>query len=591
MKNQPVEQTIITEATTTQPSTDYTHLLKDMIVSTEGLAVVGCLVLLAVLGVTGNNGTKGKLAKGRLGTRTEKEAAKKAAISQIEGKEHNEVALYIGRPKTKQVLFLPDMQRGTAVIGGPGCGKTDSAQLPMIYSAIDQDLPCLIWDFKYPALCSRVLGYAAKRGYKVEIFAPGYPESSVCNPLDFLKSEEDSLMARQFAETLNRNFKKGGQNSEDQFFGPAGDQLVEAILMLAKGIRNSQGESMGDLMTCQALLSLPDFTKRLMSNQEKVNPWVYASFGQLISVVQSEKTVASIIATANRLFTGFMKAQILPAFCGKTTVDLEITGKKLLVIGLDREKRDVLAPLVATILDLIVSRNVVLNRVDPLMLFLDEVPTLYLPRLVNWLNENREDGLCTILGFQNIVQLEEIYGKGWARAILGACATKLIFNPQDPESAEFFSKLFDDKEITYNQKSRSSGKGGGSTSISEQNQTRKLITPGEMLTMPRGKCIMINPGFQSKNEAYIPIVENLTLSSQYKNLKKRTVKQWDNLKPKLEKRSSQVPLNRSDLKYRYELVERTFPSKKTGEDSEKTPSITDKKQAHKVGESWIKSAT
>ncbi|MCV3212396.1 hypothetical protein OGM63_02425 [Plectonema radiosum NIES-515] len=32
-----------------------------------------------------------------------------------------------------------------------------------------------------------------KRGYTVRIFAPGFPESETCNPLDLLRDEEDAI--------------------------------------------------------------------------------------------------------------------------------------------------------------------------------------------------------------------------------------------------------------------------------------------------------------------------------------------------------------------------------------------------------------
>lgn len=46
------------------------------------------------------------------------------------------------------------------------------------------------------------------RGYEVSILSPGFPESCVANPLDFLRSETDAEMARQLAIVLNRNFKQ-----------------------------------------------------------------------------------------------------------------------------------------------------------------------------------------------------------------------------------------------------------------------------------------------------------------------------------------------------------------------------------------------
>ena len=48
------------------------------------------------------------------------------------------------------------------------------------------------------------------------MLAPGFPESEVCNPIDFLRSESDAEMARQIATVLNKNFRlmtqwEGGQ--------------------------------------------------------------------------------------------------------------------------------------------------------------------------------------------------------------------------------------------------------------------------------------------------------------------------------------------------------------------------------------------
>ncbi|NJP21956.1 MAG: type IV secretory system conjugative DNA transfer family protein [Hydrococcus sp. CRU_1_1] len=551
-------------AVKTQPNnsvSNTTNQLFEGLKTPEGLMMVGCVLLYALVSFSekgGGRGKKNRLAKGRLGTQKEKVVAQRTALKQMGARLHNEVAFYLGRPSQNKnsILFIPEAQRGVAVGGGPGSGKTDSAILPMIFSALDQDLPCIVYDFKYPTLTKRFVGHAAKRGYNVKIFAPGYRESGVCNILGFLEPDDegtDSLMAGQLAETLNRNFKKASQQKgDDAFFSTAGDQLVQAILMLARRTAHP------DLMMCQAILSLTDLPKRLMASREKINTWVYANFGMMMASAQSEKTVAGIVATANRLFTTFMKAKVLSAFCGKTTIPIELKGKQVLVFGLDRSTRDVLAPLIATLLDLIVTRNVTCSRQDPLCLFLDEVPTLYLPRLVNWLNENREDGLCTVLGFQNIVQLEQTYGKEVARAILGGCATKILFNPQDYESAKLFSDYLDDEEVHYKQRSRSYGSHNGSTSVSDQERTKRLMSPGEILKLPKGKCILINPGYESNGEAYVPIVEKVKLTLAYTALKTKSTFLWGGIRKKLERRSRQNPVTQSDLRSRYDLADSLY---------------------------------
>jgi type IV secretory pathway TraG/TraD family ATPase VirD4 len=49
-----------------------------------------------------------------------------------------------------------------------------------------------------------------------------------------------------------------------------------------------------------------------------------------------------------------------------------LKGKHLLVIGMKREKQDVVAPLLATVLHMIVTRNVTSKREDPLLVAIDE---------------------------------------------------------------------------------------------------------------------------------------------------------------------------------------------------------------------------
>ena len=248
------------------------------------------------------------------------------------------------------LFYIPDVQRGTAVIGAPGSGKTFSAINPMIYSAIDQEFPCIVYDFKYPSQ-AKVAAYAKYKGYDVHIFAPGFPESEVCNPLDFLRDSSDAESSRQISTVINKNFRLLGNSTEDGFFGPSGDQLTQAILMLAK-----EFGQFADVMTCAAILSSEQMVKRLMA--ASLNPWVKIAFGQLFSSAAYEKTVAGIVATASIMFTRFMAKNTLGCFIGKTTLPLEIKGKQMIIFGLDRERRDAVGPLMTSILHMTIARNI-----------------------------------------------------------------------------------------------------------------------------------------------------------------------------------------------------------------------------------------
>ncbi|MBD2212182.1 type IV secretory system conjugative DNA transfer family protein [Nostoc linckia FACHB-104] len=549
--------------------------------SPMGLALlVGVGALMLAKAMEGR-GASNKLARARWAGAREKTAARKLACKQITERRHNRVALYIGTPvgtksqvvdnkritnipEDKSRLYLPDVQRGILVCGGAGSGKTFSMINPLVRSAIDQGLPIILYDFKYAhqesatsaakGQAPKLAGYAAMHGYEVSILAPGFPESCVANPLDFLRSETDAEMARQLAIVLNRNFKlsSGGDVSDGGFFVNAGDQLAQAIFMLARGT------DFPDIMMCHAILSLPKLIDRIQ--QASLNPWVKVAFDQFLSVAGSPETAASIVGTTSGLFTRFMTPSTLSGFCGQTNIPLDLKGRKMVVFGMDKEKRDVISPLLVSILHLLCSRNLAGKRKEPLLLALDELPTLYLPALVDWLNQNREDGLICLLGLQNLSQLEKSYSRETTNAIFGGCATKAFFNPQDDVAAERFSNFLGDEQIKHRERSRSSGgKGGASTSISEQNSTRNLFEVNQFNTLPEGRAVIVSPGFRSGQNVSIPLLEQIRIPPSDMNLEAKSIEKWYELQQKFISQSTLLIPSAQELERRNLAAERLLP--------------------------------
>ncbi|MBD2451151.1 type IV secretory system conjugative DNA transfer family protein [Nostoc sp. FACHB-152] len=553
--------------------------LESTIFSGAGMGLVACGLIIIIAKYLDSVGSKNQLATARWGGVRERNAARKIALKQLRRRKHNRVALYVGTPTgtTNQfvneqiisqipsdfkTIYIPDAQRGVMVIGGPGSGKSFSMLNPLIRSAIDQGLPLILYDFKYSEQESAtadakgqapiLAGYALERGYDVTVLAPGYGESCIANPLDFLRDEEDSEMARQLAITINRNLKLGDKDNGNSFFTNAGDQLVQAILMLAKGTMYP------DIMMCQAILGLSQLVERLM--KADLNFLVREAFSQFVSVAGSPETAASIVGTASGLFSRFMVPNALAAFCGQSNIPLDLSGRQMIVFGMNKEKRDVIAPLLVSILHLIVSRNVGKKRSEPLILALDELPTLYLPALVDWLNQNREDGLVSILGLQNLSMLQDAYGEHTTNAIFGGCATKAFFNPNDDVSAEKFSKYLGEEEIRYNQKSRSyGGKGGANTSVSQQKATRKLYDVNQFNTLREGKAVLMNPGFSSRNQISLPLLHQFNIPSAEINSQISAIKHWYEFQQYLRDLSVLTTPTSEEMRLRRDEAERLLP--------------------------------
>ena len=125
-----------------------------------------------------------------------------------------------------------------------------------------------------------------------------------------------------------------------------------------------------------------------------------------------------------------------------------------------------------------------------------------------------------------------------------------------------FSDFLGDEEIQYKQKSRNRGGGKASTTISEQDRTRKLFEPSQFLRLPPGKCVLINPGFVSQGEAAIPIQQTIKIPKADIQTSEASEALWDKIHERLVQRSPQHIPTTKDLEKRRDLVEAMLPEPK-----------------------------
>jgi type IV secretion system protein VirD4 len=525
-------------------------VISDLTDSGMGTILLGMLLMLAAMRLTQSK--TGKISTGRFGQGAEKRSAQRTAKQQRKQRKAHRVSFKSGK------LNIPEAQQGIAVCGAPNSGKTYSIIDPVIRDAIGQGLPIVVYDFKGAQLEAHAV-YAAAQGYEVHVFAPGFPYTGVCNPLDFVRDASDALMAGQLAEVIYKNTRRGNNASENDFFSNAGQKLVEAVILLSKLTE------FPDLLMAKKLLNLPGLTKRirLAAQSGRVPLWTIESFSQLISSEDAEKQVAGIVATAQRTFDKFISKELIPSFVGKTTIPLDLQGKQILFLQVDTQKRDVVAPLLAALLHLIVARNFAKPREEPLVVSLDELPTLHLDDLPKWINEFRSYGFCAILGYQNFAQLQHTYGKELSRAIFAACGTKVFFNPRDDETAGLVSRYLGEKEVRVFTKSTSSGM-NHSTSRNEQIQKMPLMTIDEVLKLDQGECVFINPAYKGAREASVPLRLKLVVPKSDVKIQQQSERLWrstvrDRLIQTMQQ--LQIPVSQIDAAtaLRQKIAEELFP--------------------------------
>ena len=482
--------------------------------------IVFLLALLGVMQVLNHrlqNRRGGQFTTGRFANRRETKTAERL-WKQQRSNGGLTAALKVGQ------IHLPFANEGGSVAGAPGSGKTFSVIDPAIRSALRNGYPIIVYDSKGIQTETHA-AYAASLGYHVSVFAPGKPYTGTCNLLDFVKSSTDSLMAYQLSYILEKNSAgqvPGQASSGKDFFERTGVNLVEAAILLAKLTEYP------DLLTVGKILNLPLLIDRIKTLRESqtVSDWVIEAFAQLLSSEDAEKQVAGMVVTAQNVFKRFISKDLLPSFCGETTIPLDLTGKQILFLQTDIEKKDAVTPLLAAVLQLLVSRNFSEPRKTPLMVSVDEFPSLYLPAFESYLNELRSAGLIALIGYQNFSQLRKRYGPDGAKAMIAACGTQFFFNPRDFETAKEFSQYLGEKEITHYTKSRSYGK-NRSRSRNQQVQKVPLVSPDEYLKFRKGECVYVNPGHRSKNgAASVPVRCQVKISAAEIGIHEKSLAAW-----------------------------------------------------------------
>ncbi|MBE9020522.1 type IV secretory system conjugative DNA transfer family protein, partial [Chroococcidiopsidales cyanobacterium LEGE 13417] len=197
-------------------------------------------------------------------------------------------------------------------------------------------------------------------------------------------------------------------------------------------------------------------------------------------------------------------------------------------------RRDVVGPLLAAALHMTIVSNLSSPRQDPIGIFIDELPSLYLKALPQWINEYRSNGACFVLGVQSLEQLANAYGENLAAAIASACSTKVLYNPANYATAEKFSDSYGDKEFIVKERSTSNSKEGRSVTWTERLETMPILTADQILRFPPGKCVITNPGYSWGGESSIPYPLTIPIPKSDRTRIEQSIRLWnEQVQPRL----------------------------------------------------------
>jgi type IV secretory pathway TraG/TraD family ATPase VirD4 len=507
------------------------------------------IVILVVISKGELGRKKQKLGDARTANDKEMRRAQKLAYDALEKRERNKITLWAGEPKGLTIdndnrqIFIPRdfnswifsyLEEHFLAFGSSGCGKTFSLMAPMQRSMIRLGLPLCIFDAKgheetEDSACpsSEIAGYARLHGYKVKIIAPGYDDSDVFNIFDMMQAKdgrpayEDKDGAYVVSDVLNENMQMHVSESGDQFFPLASKQLMQAMFMWAKML-DPDGD---ELIFAYYLLKRVAQVGAKGIEALELPPLVQIAFDQFLVSAGSPETAASIAGTALILFGRMITPATLATFCGKSTVDMTVTGKTLVIFRLNPKMKASTGPMLATAIQSFLITNCYTARKQPLAFFLDEFQMIKICEVQQILTVGRSNGISLLFATQGMSFIEDTYGEKRAMGIVEGCKTQVLGQLNANKVSEYYGKQLGQSEVVTRSKSKSSGK-SSSTSSSDTPHAKDLVSMGELLGLPQGTFFVLSRAIGNKKLARIPMRRTFVIPEWEKEEAKRGVKEW-----------------------------------------------------------------
>lgn len=386
--------------------------------------------------------------------------------------------LIVGRVGSDLVQLTDEDTVKHALICGPtGSGKTSGVFIPNLIERVDTS--AIVTEATggkgIAHLYKRTSGYRFAHGHKIFYFNPDDLQSHRINPLGFVKTYSQAIrIVEIIMQSTTVATHKGDQSWE----------MSEKLLLTSLILHAS-----GSAKHC-TLGSVRDL---LFQGQEKISGILADS-----PVIEAEASYRGFLKNSTEAYRNLVAQGLVTrlslwgdprirALTEANDIDfLNLQGELFtLYLGVPAGKPE-LKPLAALIFNLVFDVLTQQRFEFPMALFLDEFANFgYVRGMPQKLTILRHDNIPAVLGIQDYVQLELVYGKE-AALFLSQPGTRVFLRPNDLRTAEGISRALGMAEETQT-KVASSGQ------FHESKERKYLLPPEELLALEPSELIAFLP--------------------------------------------------------------------------------------------------
>lgn len=401
--------------------------------------------------------------------------------------------------------FIPIVspQRAVLVAGSQGSGKTFSVLLPAIWQSIYKGYCGVIYDFKFPDLSIEAYNALIKSvANNQRVFTtddnkkPIIPAfividfehlkySNRCNPFhrNYMSSIDDTA---QLAKTLLYNINKTWIKKEGDFWVISAINYLTCAIWFLK-LMEKEYPQLGDICDLPHAIELINKDPTTVFNIIERYPELdtYSSMFTLALRSQASKQISGQIATIQASLAGLSSPKIYWVMSGNDT-DLSVNdpnNPKIICLGNTPTKSGVygaaLSVYTSTIMKMIYKHKQI-----KCSFFIDELPSMYLLGLDDFIATVRSYKVATWLGIQDIEQLTKSYGQESANVIINTCGT-IFSGSVNAKTAETFSKMFGKS----NQNKVNTSLTKADINLSYGTNMQDLVPASKIMTLSQGDFI------------------------------------------------------------------------------------------------------
>ena len=399
-------------------------------------------------------------------------------------------------------------QRAVLVLGSQGSGKTYTVLIPAIWQSIAKGYTALVYDVKYPDLSLEAYN-ALFKALKNDKFCFGKTPEGIpvipkfgainfddvslsirSNPLSekYVQSIEE---AGETAKVLMLNLNRTWIKKEGEFFTESAINYLTVTIWYLRLMEQKYAARLGNrplctLPHCIELISQnPKAVIGCMINYEALD--AYTSMFQVAMANKAGEQLAGQVASAQNALARLSSPKIYWVMSADE-MDLDINNPeapKILCLANNPEKLNIyssaLSVYTATIMRLIYRFK---KKGTKSAFFIDELPSMYLRGLDNFIATVRSYNVATWLGIQDMEQLTKDYGKDQSNVIVNTCGT-VFSGSVNNQTAETLSKMFG----RTNQFSFSTSFQKSDVNLTESRKMEQLIPASKIATLSQGHFV------------------------------------------------------------------------------------------------------